>query len=157
MDPELLEAVISRPTNGLHFEPGQLENHAAELPQGYSFPMLTRRRGARTDGVLTSGLTQDDIDRIAYFEDYEYAPVNMRVRAGGQTVEAKVFMGTPDLRASGVAWNFTTWAQRDKPVLLAVTHRVMREHYGVTPFAEIDAVWHRIKAEIEAELGISAP
>ena len=37
-------------------------------------------------------------------------------------------------------------------LLLAVTRRVMREHYGVTPFQEVDANWHRIKAEIEATM-----
>jgi hypothetical protein len=33
----------------------------------------------------------------------------------------------------------------------------MREHYGVTPIAEIDAIWHRVKAEIEAEMHAPIP
>jgi hypothetical protein len=33
----------------------------------------------------------------------------------------------------------------------------MREHYGITPFEEIDAHWHRIKAEIETSLGPDVP
>jgi hypothetical protein len=150
MDLELLEAVIDRTAEGLVFRPGWLDGYAAETAQGYSFPTLVARPAARANGVLTHGLTAADIERIAYFEDTEYAPVPLDIATERDAVTAQVFMATTSLNSTGQAWNFDHWRTHEKPLLIAVTRRVMREHYGVTPFEEIDAHWHRIKAELEA-------
>lgn len=152
MDLELLEAVIDRTADGLEFQPGWLDGYAAETAQGYSFPTLVARPASRVTGMLTHGLTAADIERIAYFEDTEYAPVPIDVATTEAAVTARVFMATTSLKSSGEAWNFDHWRRHEKPLLVAVTRRVMRDHYGITPFEEIDAHWHRIKAELEAKM-----
>ena len=152
MDLELLEAVIDRSSAHLSFTPGWLDDHAAETARSYTFPTLVPRVGSRTHGLVTSGLSADDVARISYFEDTEYAPVAVKAGTAAGSVRAHVYMSTTSLASSGEAWAFEHWRQHHKPVLVAVTRRVMREHYGVTPFEEIDAHWHRIKAEVEATL-----
>lgn len=151
MDLELLEAVIGRAAEGLTFRPGWLEGYAAETALGYSFPTLVPRPSGRVDGKLTHGLTNADIARIAYFEDTEYAPVTFDVATEQTTVAAQVFMATTSLKSTGSPWSFDHWRAHEKPLLVAVTKRVMHEHYGITPFEEIDAHWHRIKAQLETE------
>lgn len=152
MDLELLEAVLGRAPDHLSFTPGWLAGYAAETAAGYSFPTLVEDRAARTDGLLTHGLSDDDVARIAYFEDTEYAPTVLDIATAESDVAAQVFMATTALKSTGELWSFEHWRRNHKPLLLAVTHRVMREHYGLTPMHEIDTHWHRIKAEIEAEM-----
>ncbi len=152
MDLELLEAVIDRSASHLAFVPGWLTGYVAQTAHGYSFPTLIERKGARVDGLITQGLTDDDIARIAYFEDTEYAPTTVDVTTAEADLAAQVFMATATLRSSGEPWSFDHWRQHHKPLLVAVTRRVMREHYGITPFEEIDTHWHRIKAELEGEV-----
>lgn len=152
MDEELLEAVLGRAASHLTFTPGWLDGYVAETAHGYTFPTLIERRGERVDGVIAKGLTQADIDRIAYFEDTEYAPVVVDISTARSDVSAQVFMATATLKTTGETWAFDKWKVEHKPLLLAVTRKVMAEHYGTTPIESVDAVWHRIKAEIEAEM-----
>lgn len=152
MDLELLEAVLDRGSSHLAFTPGWIDGHVAETALGYSFPTLVSRDGARTHGLVASGLTDEDVARISYFEDTEYEPVVVEAGTAQGRVSAKVYMSTASLASSGEAWVFEHWQQHHKRVLVAVTRRVMREHYGVTPFEEIDAHWHRIKAEVEGDI-----
>lgn len=152
MDIELLEAVLCRRADGLSFTPGWLDGYVAETALGYSFPTLIERERGRAHGIVTAGLTDNDVARIAYFEDTEYETVAHSIATTHLPVTAHVFIANASLCSSGEPWSFDGWRKRDKPLLLAVTRRVMREHYGVTPFEEVDAHWHRIKAEIEASL-----
>jgi hypothetical protein len=155
MDIELLEAVIDRSAGHLTFTPAWLAGYAAETAHGYTFPTLIERPAARVAGIATHGLSEDDVARIAYFEDTEYAPVPIDVTTEAGALTAQVFMATTSLKASGEPWDFTHWRIHHKPLLVAVTRRVMREHYGITPFEDIDGHWHRIKAEMEAEMQLA--
>ena len=152
MDLELLEAVIGRASAHLTLTPGWLTGFAAETAHGYTFPTLVENRTGRVDGIVAAGLSPEDVARIAYFEDTEYAPVTIDVATAEFEIAAQVFMATTSLKSTGETWNFEHWRTHHKPLLVAVTRRVMREHYGITPFEEIDAHWHRIKAELEAEM-----
>lgn len=157
MDEELLEAVLGRRVAGLTLTPGWLDGYIAETAHGYTFPTLIERRGERVDGVIASGLTAADIDRIAYFEDTEYAPVVVDVSTAQSDVSAQVYMATASLKTTGETWAFDAWRKEHKPLLLAVTRKVMSEHYGTTPIEAIDAIWHEIKAALEAEMKPKRP
>lgn len=152
MDRELLEAVIDRSIGHLSFTPGWVDGYAVETALGYTFPTLVPRGSGRVNGIITHGLADVDVERIAYFEDTEYQPVHIDVATPARHVPARVFMSTQTLNTTGEVWDFENWRTQHKPLLIAITRRVMREHYGVTPFAEIDAHWHRIHAELEAEI-----
>jgi hypothetical protein len=154
MDRDLLEAVIDRTSDHLHLQHARLSDHVAETAQGYSFPTLVARRGANVDGVLARGLSNADVARISYFEDTEYSTVNLTVATAQTRVVAQVFVGNATLASSGEPWDFLHWQTHHKRLLVAVTRRVMREHYGITPFEDIDRQWHRIKAELEADLAL---
>ncbi|MCE9523095.1 MAG: gamma-glutamylcyclotransferase [Alphaproteobacteria bacterium] len=157
MDLELVEAVLGRKAANLSFAPGWLLGYVAETALGYSFPTLVEKPHGRVDGIVTAGLTDADVDRIAYFEDTEYKPSVIDVSTAHADIAAQVFMATATLKSTGTPWSFEHWRRNEKPLLLAVTRRVMAEHYGKTPFADIDAHWHRIKAEIEAEMHSPVP
>jgi hypothetical protein len=152
MDRDLLEAVLGRDSGHLNFTPGWLKGHVAEIAANYSFPTLVERRAGRVDGIVAERLTASDVERIAYFEDEDYAPAVADIATATGEISAQFYAATTRLKSSGKPWNFDCWRSHDKPLLLAVTRKVMSEHYGVTPMSKIDAVWHAIKAEIEAEM-----
>lgn len=152
MDKELLEAVLGREADRLTIAPGWLTGYVAEIAERYSFPTLVETRSGRVHGIIVKNLTAADVERIAYFEDTEYASVTVDVTTAAGDIAAQTYMATQTLKSSGKPWDFEAWQRKDKALLLAVTHKVMSEHYGRTPMAEIDAVWHRIKTETEAEL-----
>ncbi len=157
MDRELLAAVIGRDTSGLTFVAGWLPGYVAETAAGYTFPALAEKRSGRVDGIITGGLKHADVDRIAYFEDTtEYAPVVLDISTARADIAAQVYVGTTNLKTTGERWSFEAWQRDHKRLLVAITERIMREHYGVTPAAEIDPIWRRIKDEIEAEMRIPA-
>lgn len=153
MDRELLEAVLGRTASNLTFTPGWLTGYAAERAEGYTFPTLVERKASRIDGIVTHGLTQADADRIAYYEDNdEYEARIVDISTATTDIAAQIFMAATPLMSSGEPWSFEHWRKHDKPLLLAITRKVMREHYGITPANEIHPIWMRIKAELEAEM-----
>ena len=154
MDLELLEAVLGRKADDLTLSPGWLKGYVAETAARYTFPTLIENRTGRVDGILVRGLTQADVDRIAYFEDEEYSTIVADIATAETDVTATLYVATKRLKSSGTRWSFDDWRKHDKPLLLAVTRKVMAEHYGVTPINEIDAVWHRVKAELEATMHV---
>ena len=151
MDLELLEAVLGRKAGHVALSPGWLNGYAAETAARYTFPTLVENRTGRVDGILAQGLTSADVDRIAYFEDEEYATIVADISTADGNIAAHLYVATKRLKSSGARWSFDDWRKHDKPLLLAVTRKVMAEHYGVTPINEIDAVWHRVKAELETQ------
>jgi len=158
MDRDLLEAVIGRRASGIAFTPGWLTGYVAEKAAGYTFPTLVESRTGRVNGVITQGLTQADADRIAYYEDNdEYAAQVVDIATSVTDIAAQVFMAATPMMSSGEPWSFDHWRKHDKPLLLAITRRVMTEHYGVTPASQIHDVWMRIKAELEAQLSAPVP
>lgn len=84
MDRELLEAVLGRTTADLTFTPGRLSGYVAERAARYTFPTLIERRSGRVDGIVTAGLTDADVARIAYFEDEDYATIVADIANGGR-------------------------------------------------------------------------
>ena len=152
MDLELLEAVLGRAPSHLTLLPGWLDGYVAETAARYSFPTLVENRIGRVDGMVAIGLTPADVARIAYFEDEEYTTVTADIATAESVIAAQFYVATARLKSSGNPWSFAHWRRHDKPLLLAVTRKVMAEHYGITPMCEIDAVWHRVKAEIEEQM-----
>lgn len=153
MDRDLLEAVLGRAVSDLSFTPGWLTGFVVEKAAGYTFPTLVESRTGRVNGFITRGLTPADADRIAYYEDNdEYAAQIVDIATAESDIAALVFLAATPLMSSGEPWSFDRWKRQDKPLLLAITRRVMREHYGVTPAHKVHDEWMRIKAELEAEM-----
>lgn len=158
MDRDLLEAVLGRRANGVTFTPGWLTGYVAEKAAGYTFPTLIKSRTGRVNGVVTQGLTQADADRIAYYEDNdEYAAQVVDIATATTDIAAQVFMAATQMMSSGEPWSFDHWKRHDKPLLLAITRKVMAEHYGVTPANKVHDVWMRIKGELEAKMSAPVP
>jgi hypothetical protein len=103
-------------------------------------------------GRVAHTLTEEDLRRIAYFEDSEYQLKDCVVRCAKGDVMAKVYLGTDKLSSSGFPWDLAEFQARDRALLLAVTELVMREHYGVTPQAVLEEKWAGLRDKLALTL-----
>ncbi|HAH10000.1 MAG TPA: hypothetical protein DCL54_10320 [Alphaproteobacteria bacterium] len=149
-DPDVLSAVLGRSLEGLTFAPGQLQAFRAERALAYSFPLLVPTHGAVAEGLVTTGLSGEDVARIAYFEDSDYVRAIQMVEVADSLVPAHVFMAAERLESSGETWDFGRFQTHDKALLLAVTRHVMQDHYGRTPQSEMERLWAGIRDRFAA-------
>ena len=150
-DLDLLEIVIGRAPHGLALADGHLEDHAVHCVAGEPFPMLVAREGARAHGLLVEGLGPQEVDRISFYEDVDYALSPVAVHAEGARVEAHAYLALETLTDSGTPWDLVRWQAEEKAFMLLCAEEMMRFH-GVLSHAEVDARWPAIKARAAARL-----
>ncbi len=153
-DTDLLEAVLGGPADRLERVEARLPDVSIQRAADYDFPLLVSSPGGEADGILVSGLSPDDIDRIRFFEDYEYELRPTAVLVEGEARAAYVFSATSDLPSSGEPWTLAGWTSAAKTLMLAVTRELMATHYGRIDPADVDAVWHAIYDRLAAEIDL---
>ncbi len=143
-DPAMLEAVLGRAVDPGALEPAAAEDHVARRLVDEDYPMLVPAPGRRAEGVLLAGATEADIDRIAFFEEAEYALAPITVATARGPAEALCFRGTDKPKAATAEWDFDAWWQHHRPAALEATREYM-DHFGRMSAAELDAVWPGIR------------
>ncbi len=143
-DPAMLEAVLGRVVDPPALEPAAVTDHATLRLVDEDYPMLVPAPGRSAEGVLLAAPSETDIDRIAFFEEAEYALAPITVETARGPVEALCFRGTDKPQASTVEWDFDTWCRHHRPAALEATREYM-EHYGRMSAEELDAVWPGIR------------
>ena len=88
----VLEKVIGKTSNHLDIIPAFAPKSELRLVIDENFPVIIFGDNyTGVDGILVKGLTDDDIARIRFFEDIEFAPKIMSVETDGKHSEAKYF------------------------------------------------------------------
>ena len=86
----VLEKVIGKKSNHLDIIPAFAPKSELRLVIDENFPVIIFGDNyTAVDGILVKGLTDDDIARIRFFEDVEFAPKIMSVETDGKHSEAK--------------------------------------------------------------------
>ena len=149
MDPELLALVIGRATDGLRFEMATVHGFLCRRALNESFPVLVPHAGGQVVGVLVFDLTSADVARLQFYEGSWYALEALPVECcGGEVLTAQVFLPTAHIAADEMVWDFDAWAAVERPLFMALVQECM-SRYGTLSAAENDALWPRIKAEVE--------
>ena len=143
-DRELLEVVLDRAVADADLAVGWAPDHATLRMQGEPYPWLAEVPGAHAEGVVLSGLTAADLERLEYFEEAEYglSPITVDTDAGA--VEAVFFATTGKLAGNDQPWDFAAW-QRDSRAVAIEEARELMAHLGITPVDRIDDIWDGIK------------
>jgi ADP-ribose pyrophosphatase len=91
-DMALLDVVLGRPHVDIDIRPARLTGWTVSAVKGADFPFIHRADGGEAPGIVVSGPTPEDIDRLVYYEGaYLYGLVPVEVWAGGDVLEAEVF------------------------------------------------------------------
>jgi nudix-type nucleoside diphosphatase (YffH/AdpP family) len=140
-DPEMLELVLGRPARPV---PAIAEGEATVCLSGEDYPILVPAPGQRAEGVLLDDVSAEELARIAFFEEAEYAlaPITVLTAAGAR--EALCFRATRKPRATTLPWDFGEWRRTARPAALEATREYMA-HYGRLTAEQLDAIWPAIR------------
>ena len=142
----VLEKVIGKTSNHLDIIPAFAPKSELRLVIDENFPVIIFGDNYMgVDGILVSGLTDDDIARIRFFEDVEFAPKIMSVETDGKHLEAKYFSqkgGEPSMNP----WIYDEWKEKDEALTL-VTTELWMQLYGKYTAEEADQYWNDVKKQ----------
>lgn len=149
--PPLLALVLGRAV-GEGTRPARLDGFQASWVKGQPFPMIAVRSGASTKGVLVSGLTEDEIARLDFYEGgFDYDLQAVTVRAGGDVVASRVYVPTEGVWQPGTDWDLKDWEERFGQMTLLAAAEVM-DRYGKTPESEIRSLFPFIRSRAWARI-----
>ncbi len=110
----LLEAVLGRSSSELSLTPAILRGHFVSAVQGQDFPMIQQVDDEQALGLFVQGLTQADLDRLAYYEggfDYDLRPLAVTLE-DGTWAQAQVFFPEPTAWVADGPWSLHGWVER---------------------------------------------
>ena len=140
----VLEAVIGRSSSDLIFQDAFVTHSELRIVINESFPVIIfdpQYKGVK--GTLVTGLNNEDISRILFFEDVEFTPQKLVARADGRKVEAKYF-SQKCVKPSGESWSFEKWKNTDEELSI-LTAELWMNLYGKYTAEEADQYWVDIK------------
>jgi nudix-type nucleoside diphosphatase (YffH/AdpP family) len=110
----LLEAVLGRSSSELSLMPATLPDHIVSAVQGQDFPMIQPASGEKAVGLFVQGLTQADLDRLAFYEggfDYDLRRLAVTLEDGTQA-QARVFFPESVAWVPDGPWSLDAWVER---------------------------------------------
>ena len=142
----VLEKVIGKTSNHLDIIPAFAPKSELRLVIDENFPVIIFGDNYMgVDGIVVSGLTDDDIARIRFFEDVEFAPKIMSVETDGKHSEAKYF-SQKGVEPSMDPWFYDEWKEKDEALTL-VTTELWMQLYGKYTAEEADQYWNDVKKQ----------
>lgn len=148
----LLSCVLGRAVTDNCVIPARLSDWAVFTVAEGPFPMICKKPGARAEGVLVKGLSDDDIARLNFYEggfDYALEPVQVETAEGAYPAE---FYLPPDARWTPSApWSLETWVAAHGPLTLLAAQEVMERRHS-TSAEQIDALFDWIRARAWAQM-----
>ena len=142
----VLEKVIGKTSNHLDITPAFAPKSELRLVIDENFPVIIFGDNYMgVDGIVVSGLTDDDIARIRFFEDVEFAPKIMSVETDGKYSEAKYF-SQKGVEPSMDPWFYDEWKEKDEALTL-VTTELWMQLYGKYTAEEADQYWNDVKKQ----------
>jgi hypothetical protein len=120
MDGGVLAAVLGRVSARSQHEPAFLRGWRRVFVAGRPYPMLIQQAGGRVEGVLADGLSDRDVERLAYYEGWEYVsePVTVRTLAGRE-VATEMFTASAGVLPDSHDWKLDVWQRKHKTAALA--------------------------------------
>ena len=142
----VLEKVIGKTSNHLDIIPAFAPKSELRLVIDENFPVIIFGDNYMgVDGIVVSGLTDDDIARIRFFEDVEFAPKIMSVETDRKYSEAKYF-SQKGVEPSMDPWFYDEWKEKDEALTL-VTTELWMQLYGKYTAEEADQYWNDVKKQ----------
>ncbi|WP_299417115.1 NUDIX domain-containing protein [uncultured Sulfitobacter sp.] len=138
----LLEVVLGRPSDTIQIDATQLDGYAVYAVAEEPFPTIQRSSGASAKGVLVSGLTDEDVRRLDFYEGgFDYDLIDVTLVNGAQ---AQMYICAPDRWATAGAWDFDAWTA-DWASLSCHAAREVMGHYGVLDRKEVAEIFGQIR------------
>jgi gamma-glutamylcyclotransferase (GGCT)/AIG2-like uncharacterized protein YtfP len=120
IDPDVRRAVLGRLAPET-VEPATLPGWRRFAAKGVTFPIARPDPKAEIEGVLARDLSAAAGRLLDAYEGDGYRRTKVEIVAGGKTLSAILYVddGSGTLVAAPGAWDYATWAKRDKRAFLA--------------------------------------
>lgn len=149
--PPLLSAVLGREAV---LSPARLLDHASHWVEGGAFPMITAAPGAAAEGVLATGISEEEAARLDYYEGgfaYSVREVLLETDKGASAVTARVYFPDVSRLRPGGAWDLARWREELGEAAVLAAHHFM-EGYGTVPQARAMERYPSLLARAVAEV-----
>lgn len=143
-DRTLLDVVLGRAVDPGRIVPARAPGFVPRRVAGEAYPVLSPEPGRVAEGVVVSGLSPADYERLQFYEEAEYRLTPIAVETATGPIETVYFGGTAKPVTLDAEWRFEVWRHAHQPVAVEIAREYMH-HYGRTPVEEIDTVWPGIK------------
>lgn len=141
----LLQVVLGRSVDRLVAVPAMLPDHAVFWAGHEPFAMLDPAPGERAGGLLVTGLTGTEIDRLDYYlGSFEHSPADAVPEVDGVRRPARVYLPPPGRWKPGPVWSLADWVGRWAAISLRAAEEIMA-HQGRLSAAEIAARHYPIR------------
>ena len=143
----LLDVVLGR---SMTPQPARLPGYRVTWALGESFPMLAEDADAEAEGVLAQGLTDQDIERLNFYEGaFSYDLEEITVQDADGPIAARVFMPKDAPWHPGADWQLQDWVDQWGPLTLIAAGEVMRA-FGRETAAQVAARFPIIRARAQS-------
>ena len=106
----LLEVALGRPLDARQLTQAVLPEYASFAVLDEPFPTLIATKGAQAEGLLASGLTDEDIARLDFYEGgFDYDLINVTLEDG---TPAQVYVCAPGTWTPAEPWDFDAWCMQ---------------------------------------------
>ena len=120
LDADVFDHVLRRSLAGEDVTPAFLTGFERVYALGVIYPTLSPKTGARVEGLLVRGLSEEDRDRLIAFEGSRFTLTTATIdMPSGETQTANLFMPSDPAQVTTVPWGLDDWQERHKPAFLA--------------------------------------
>jgi len=144
LDRDVSEVVLGRPLDPARVRTAWLPDHRRLRIPEEDYPILAPAPGEHVPGALLYDLTEADLDRVRYFESYEYALETRSVIESGRGPVLALMNGAAvEEPQASEPWDLESWQRTRKDRFMYLTRRFM-SLYGRASREEADALWDRL-------------
>lgn len=140
----LLAEVLGRKAKS---QPARLQGYAGYWAEGRAFPLLMAQEGSGTEGLLVSGLSAHDIERLDFYQGgFARATREVRVDTAQGPVMARAYFAPQGQWQPGAPWVLADWQQRFGPAVTATAREIMAQ-FKVRPAQTVLARYGQMLAK----------
>ncbi|MEP6020953.1 MAG: NUDIX domain-containing protein [Paracoccaceae bacterium] len=145
----LLEIVIGSSAAGYTVKEDALSDFTVSHVEGGDFPALASAPSETANGLLVTGLTEDAIERLDFYEGgFDYELQEKTLRSG---LPAMVYIPPKSIVTNGIDWDFRAWEGHWSPVICEAAQEVM-SLFGEISAEELATMFPRILARAQSRL-----
>jgi nudix-type nucleoside diphosphatase (YffH/AdpP family) len=150
----LLEAVIGHSVSELHLTEAALPGYQIHWARGQAFPMIVQTAEAEAVGLLVSGLSDEDVARLDYYEqvfdfDLIWTSVQPTAPNGAAPQRVRMFWPAAHSHVPGHIFELNDWAPLWGDINTRAAHEVML-HMGRKTPAEVATMYPMIHVRASA-------
>lgn len=146
-DSEVLEVVLGRPAADIRTLGARLPGYRVVRLPDETYPVLVWAPESNVSGELLRGLSAEDFERIAFFENQEYRfePCTVTLEDGSR--RDALYCGENQTEPGAhEPWRLETWQRIHKTAFLEHTRQFMT-FYGTVGPGEADEIWRKLKKQ----------